>query len=134
MWQHLASHACLRDGNIRKFTSQCCCQSRRSALEQQMVLQIQKQIHLNPSNRGCQPFERRTSPSPQCSSITPGAMTERRTEGGHSPHRYSPADKCQRLSLEDRAFRALNLPQRKEEETICCPYLGLLRVSSQVKV
>ncbi len=62
---------------------------------------------------GCQPFERRTSPSPQCSSITPGAMTERRTEGGHSPHRYSPTDKCQHSSLEDRAFRALNLPQRK---------------------
>lgn len=62
---------------------------------------------------GCQPFERRMSPSPQCSSITPGAMTEWRTEGGHSPHRYSPADKCQRSSLEGRAFRALNLPQRK---------------------
>ncbi len=62
---------------------------------------------------GCQPFERRMSPSPQCSSITPGAKTERRTEGGHSPHRYSHTDKCQHSSLEDRAFRALNLPQRK---------------------
>ncbi|ROJ13826.1 hypothetical protein DPX16_19701 [Anabarilius grahami] len=61
----------------------------------------------------CQPFELCMSPSPQCSSITPGAMTEWRTEGGHSPHRYSSADKCQRSSLEDRAFRALNLPQRK---------------------
>lgn len=77
------------------------------------LLQLWRRMSDNGLCPGCQPFELCMSPSPQCSSITPGAMTEWRTEGGHSPHRYSPADKCQRSSLEDHAFRALNLPQRK---------------------